>query len=202
MDNDIHDNLMLSNNFIFLTKTIKSPCAWEKAFYRVKQEKLYDHYKNIYFIEDDVFSNSFDTFNNLIKYLDKETTDLITHSLYESNDNRWIFWPKIKNDITYFAKDYLARSFNPFCRLSSRLVIDILDFQDKYKTFIFHEILFPSIAKQNNYMIKYLHKDIQYKNYFSTFTYHRNLLKKDNIKDNKIYHSIKPTYDNSSFVKL
>lgn len=196
------DNILYIENFINLTKTIKTPCSWEKAFYRIKKEKLFDNYDYFYFIEDDVFSKDFNTFNLLIDYLKNNNADLITHGLYSDYHPLWALWDRISKDISFFNQIHLARSLNPFCRLSSRLIKDILDFQDQHKTFIFHEILFPSLAKQNNYRICYLQTDPQYKKYFSIFTYHRNMLKEKNIIDNKIYHSIKPIYDNSPIIKL
>lgn len=39
------------------------------------------------------------------------------------------------------------RSFNPLCRLSGRLVREILDFREARRRFTFHEVFFASVAK-------------------------------------------------------
>ena len=55
--------------------------------------------------------------------------------------------------MSYFQTELTLRTFNPLCRLSNRLVQKILDFQEQHNTFVFHEILFPSLAIKNNYSI-------------------------------------------------
>ena len=190
-DTTYTDNDCLNNSFVGLTKTIKTPSSWDKAFLYIKNHNLVEKFDNFYFIEDDVFSSCLDSFHELITKLDNLSDDLITHKLYSINDIKaWQFWPPIQNDIKYFDQTKLARSLNPFCKLSSKLVQLILEFQNKNQTLVFHEILFPSVAHSNNLSVKYLSLIDNIKDYFGTFTY-KKVFGNTQPTDNKIHHPVK-----------
>ena len=58
----------------------------------------------------------------------------------------------------YFKDTDLEACINQIVRLSNRIVNKILDFRKKHNKFIFHEILFASLRKINNFT------KMQYKN--------------------------------------
>jgi len=187
------DQYCVDRGFINLTKTIKTPCAWDKSFLYIKEQNLLDKYDYFWFIEDDVYipnSNLFDSFN-------VDSTDLLTNILpliEVDKRNNWRRWSLIKSDISYFDINLTMRTFNPLCRLSNRLIKSILDFQQQHNTFAFHEILFPTIAQQNNFSI-FLFKNLpNYRQYFACFR-HRPVISKNKILKHLINHPVKDLYE-------
>jgi hypothetical protein len=193
----IKDNLSYSKQICIdnhchgMTETIKGPCSWDKAFLDIfLNNKI--KYEYFYFIEDDVFSKDPSIFNQLISKLNNISVDLVSKNIVsKEKDSRWCFWPKYQKT-KFFNEFNLARSFNPFCRLSKRLILKILEFQIKHNTFLFHEVLFATLCKENDFTFLDFSdpNNTDIFNFFGTFIY-RPVINKISIQDTKIYHPVK-----------
>jgi len=185
----IYDDLFPDTNtrYCCLTETVKKNSSWDKSIFYIDQnKKIIDKYDYFYFIEDDVYSKDFNSFNKLFNILDNYNHDLVSNDIeFKRNSKHWFWWHKYhKHEI---------KSFNPLCRLSKQLLELIIKYSYENKKLIFHEILFASIAFINNLNILDF-KDIkEYSDIFGIFRY-RPKISIDQINDNKIYHPVKPVY--------
>lgn len=172
--------------------------SWDKSFYIISAYNLVNQYDYFFFIEDDVYTKKPDTIVNFIEHFACLDYDLLSRGILSiENDPEWPGW-SFKDDHEYrklFKNIY--RSYNPFCRLSNKLISTILEFKNNYNKFYFHEILFASLCVDNG--LKYY----DYKNdkecgdkYIGVFTY-RPVISKQDIHDNKIYHPVKDAKDNA-----
>jgi hypothetical protein len=183
------DKNLLANGFYNLTRSpyIKKPSAWDKSFNIISKKFLEYEYKYFFFIEDDVYSKKH---NYIIKFILESTkldSDLITHNIKSINHSpNWKHW---KEEYIKLLKNP-HQSFNPICRLSTKLVKKILEYQNTYKKFDFHEILIASLCLENNLTYtNYLEHDIL-KTLIGHIRYNPILIEK-NIFDDKIYHPVK-----------
>ncbi len=190
-DNESSDETLSGEGFRNMTKTIKSPCSWEKAFYALsKDENMLNEFERFSFIEDDVFSRSISTIKSFEERLEEIEFDVLTHEVGTQEESKeWHWWRA--NDKAFFRKP--VKSFNPYCVLSSRLVKSILDFRDKNKTFLFHEIMFCSLAESLGYVFKSIESLPFYNEYFGLFVW-RPIIQESTINDERIYHPVKPKY--------
>ena len=191
-DSSIDDKILLDSGFTGLTMMVKKPSAWDKAFYLIDQNQLYNEYDFFYIMEDDVYCSNITKIFDIINILTQNKIDFISRQiLTKSNSLSWYWWnkPEIQNEIPF---EEPVKSFNPFCRLSSILIKQILDFRIINNKFFFHEILFASIAQKNNLSILTIENSIV-NDYFGKFIY-RPILEKSSITDDKIYHPVKPDY--------
>jgi hypothetical protein len=191
-DNEISTNTMVLNNFVGFNHInfIKNrPSAWEKSFFYLETKVFFNKYDHIYFIEDDVYSKNNSMYIALIKYWNTLNEHFISKHIRSKNQSlEWFWW---ENDISYkkyFKNPY--RSFNPVCRLSSKLIDLILKFRKKNSGFIFHEILFSSIAIKKN--MKYIDYSLDKKSqkYIGNIDY-RPIIISSSILDNRLYHPVK-----------
>lgn len=133
----------------------KKVFAWDKAFYYFA--KINNSYEYVWFLEDDVFIFS----ETSLQRVDKKYTnqDLITKEISRdliSDDN--LAYPKV----WWWEAMYKIGNFKPennfykcangafHIRLSKKLIQEIGNHADKYKTLFFHEALVPVICMQNN----------------------------------------------------
>lgn len=109
--------------------------SWDAAF-----SKLADDPKDSWFIENDVRWGK----HALAKLfqLGSRSEELISCKI-RSRENQpdWYWWQHYAH---HFPKP--IRSFNPVCRLRESLVRKILGFRDENGGFVFHELLFASLA--------------------------------------------------------
>jgi hypothetical protein len=156
----------------------KKISGWEKALYYFSN--INTNYKNVWFLEDDVFLYDESTFSNIdSKYLD---SDLLSSPYTEKNNknfkNDW-HWDKI--DIKLPLPYYSAMVCS--VRISSKLMSAIKNYADKNKTLFFLEALFPTICKYHK--LKYgVPKEL------TTITW-RKLHKNNEINKINIYHPLK-----------
>jgi len=156
----------------------KQISGWEKALYYFSN--INTNYKNVWFLEDDVFLYDESTFSNIdSKYLD---SDLLSSPYTEKNNknfkNDW-HWDKI--DIKLPLPYYSAMVCS--VRISSKLMSAIKNYADKNKTLFFLEALFPTICKYHK--LKYdVPKELR------TITW-RKLHKNNEINKINIYHPLK-----------
>lgn len=166
---DLDNNLIL-HGFINLTRSdhIKKPSAWDKAFYHIYDQKLLDKYKYFFFIEDDVYSQNYETLISFIKECAKYDSDLITKSVRpQSHFPSWRRWKE-----SYVGELLSPRqSFNPICRLSSNLIDKIFQYKDTMSKFNFHEIIFASLCVQHNLTYTEYINDINLKKYIGSIAF-------------------------------
>lgn len=136
------------NGFTNMNHTInKDISAWEKAMYYFSS--INTSYKNIWFLEDDVFLYDENTLINI----DKKYTasDLISNSYTENingHKNDW-HWKQI-NIINIPPPYYCAM----VCavRISDKMLTKIKDYAREHKTLFFLEALFPTLCKYNHFI--------------------------------------------------
>lgn len=187
-DKDIPDKTLKNQNYCCLTETVKKISAWDKAIYYIHNNlNILEEYDYFYFIEDDVYSSDLQTFIELFNILNNYDHDLISHDIRSQTEYpTWKWWKKYRK--------YTAKSYNPLCRLSKNLLYLVIFYFKKNKKLLFHEILFASLAYENKLQILDFNSILKYKNLFGIFRY-RPLIKIKDIRDNKIYHPVKPIYE-------
>lgn len=131
--------------------------SWDKAFYHLSKHNNHDYY---WFIEDDVFISE----KNINKKIDEKYNDDFLVFAWHNFDrftnskiNRYWFDSHINKtlkNVKYFPDKYLSGSLNVFTRLSKKHVSLINAFQKKHKRLIFHEMLIPSVAREQNLKVK------------------------------------------------
>jgi len=136
------------HNFDHLFEYIGKPSAWDKTIYHLcTQELEYDYF---YLIEDDVFSSDFTIFINFFAEMEKIEADLTAYQLKKAEETGLGHilkrYPSYETDIPLWT-------FNPLCRLSKRLVIEIKKYHDKNHLIYFHEIMLPTLCMQKNFKI-------------------------------------------------
>lgn len=126
--------------------------AWDKAFYYFCENNNYD---NVWFIEDDVFISKPYVLNELDnKYGDSDILiRYITHVTNpKSKDGAW---NNIVGDLNKFP-DMSSIYWSWVCamRCSKKLLNIIKEFKNKNNQLYFHELLIPSLVKNNNLSYK------------------------------------------------
>jgi len=161
--------------------------SWDRSFYDIKSEKTV-------FIEDDVAGNQ-ETFDNLFKIVESNDSELFSSYINKKNQSsNWFWWQQYENDDS-LKNLTLYQSYNPFCVLNGNLIDKVLSFRDKNKKFIFHEILFASLASTKFDFHKF-NKEIDMKWY-----HHYSGIAYKNSRENKLHHPIKKD-DLHSFICL
>lgn len=191
IDDEISNSPIIEKGFIGLNRLPdnKPAISWEKAFYNIVINNYIDKYDYFYFIEDDVYSKDTNTILELIEYFNTFNSDFTSKAILPKEDIiEWPWWEREKDHNQIFK--YAHRSFNPFCKISTKLLSVILDFKKQYGKFYFHEILFASLCV--NYGLSY--HDYSYypniSNYMGIFRY-RPEIDINSIHDTKIYHPVK-----------
>jgi len=197
IDNESDSDIVRKKNFIRLNwmfdKNSQSHftqiTAWEKSFYNIYINDYINKYNYFYFLEEDVYTKNLPTIINLINYFNTFDADLISTKILPKDANaEWPWWSEDYRYIELFNDPH--RSFNPLCRLSSKLISLIFDFRNHYKEFYFHEMLFSSICVQNNLSYHDYDDYPEIDEYIGTFHY-RPEIDQNKIKDKKIYHPVK-----------
>lgn len=115
--------------------------AWARAMYHLSLTFQPD--EAVWFVEDDVAGNP-QAFEALVKETVGRGSDLAAFEIRsEREDEDWPHWSHAR---PWFEDAW--RSFKPLSRKSARLVKAALDFREINGRFTFHEVLFPSLAKQ------------------------------------------------------
>jgi hypothetical protein len=186
-DEEIPDKLLEEKKYCCLTETVKKNSSWDKSIYYIESLNLIEKYDYFYFIEDDVYSKNFQTFSFLFDILNTYNHDFISHDIVSFEKSlKWNWWKKYRK--------YKAKSYNPFCRLSKKMLELVMVFLKDNKKLIFHEVLFASLAYEHELQTLNLNEIDQYNNIFGTFQY-RPLINIKDISDDKIYHPVKPKYE-------
>jgi hypothetical protein len=138
--------------------------AWSRAF--VHLERTLEEDEAVWFIEDDVAGDS-GAFAEWVARTSSVGADLSAFDLRTRwEDQEWPWW----NDaIAYFGEP--CAGFQPLCRMSGRLVRAVLEFRRRHGSFVFHEVLFPSLARELEMSWLDWRQESQFKPYVGTFHY-------------------------------
>lgn len=190
IDNISMKNILLNNNYYGLTKIFPDiPTAWEFSISNIVSKKLYEKYDYFFFIEDDVYSKKYSTFIDCISSWNMCQHDFIGKKIRSKNEEpEWIWW-KEKTNWNTFDNPY--KSFNTISRISSRLIKKIIEYQNIYNKFIFHEILFISLCVKNDYSFIDYEDNLDLKKFIHINTVIPELSDDQIIYDNKLYHPYK-----------
>jgi hypothetical protein len=156
-------------------------CSRDKALYYFC--KINTSYKYIWFLEEDVFIPHKDTITNIDNLY--KTEDLLSseHIIKISNNDNspyWQHWWRNTNKINF----PWAHSMICAVRVSNKLMKCILKFVNNKKYLLFDELLFNTIAIQNNLHVV---TPIELSNI--VFSFHDII--PNNINKNYLYHPIK-----------
>lgn len=184
---------LIDSNFMDIPHLIHSPSAWDKAFYYIYKNKL--NYDYFFLIEEDVFCNDLNKITDFMTHPSLNNIDFVSAKIISKEKcMEWWHWENTKLDYRiekFFPNKY--GSFNPFCRLSKKLIDKIFYMYETFGIFFFQEIMIPTICM--HYNLSYLnfldHPDL--KKYFGHFSPHPcslSILKQD-LKNNKIIHPVK-----------
>lgn len=177
--NDLCENSGYKNlNYIVLKKTVT---GWDKAIYLFTL--LGSTYKDVWFLEDDVYFHSEKTLETIdAKYL---TEDILCNSSYEpAKLNEWL-WNRI--DIPY--KGEYCCGMMCALRLSSKYLEGIREYVAEYGTLFFLEAFFPCFAKKLAGC-----KTVVNPPEFLTITYNR-IFQKEEIHSEGLFHPMKNLED-------
>lgn len=187
-----YDKILTDKGFYGLCRAhyIKGISSWDKAFYSIEEKiEKRDFY---YFIEDDVYSEDLQTFFDLFLTLEKYQQDLISTEIYSKEENpSWCHWDMQKES----GLQSQMRSFNVFCRISRRLIESILQLRNIKNKFPYHEILFSSLAKEKEYSYLDYMKNENISKYFGKICFRCDISQEEKMSG-KIYHPVKPLYNN------
>lgn len=188
------DETLKNIGFIGLTRSpyIKQPSAWDKAFYFIVNNNLITLYDYFFFIEDDVYSNEYEYIIQFITKINENFDhDFITTRIKpKSHYPTWKHW---KEEYVNQLK-LPSQSFNPLCRLSSKLVKKIIEYKNNYQKFYFHEILIASLCLEYNFSHMSYMENEDLKKYIGHIRYNP-ILEIKEIQDDLIYHPVKPSKD-------
>lgn len=184
------DQYLLDIGFYNLTRSpyIKKPSAWDKAFFVINNQELINLYEYFTFIEDDVYSKEYiSLIEFIIKMNHYYSDDLITK--YIRPKSHYPTWQHWKEEYTKEFK-FPSQSFNPICRLSSRMISKILEYRQNQNKFNFHEIIIPSLCLDNFLSYKNYIDEPILNEYIGKIQYNP-ILTEELILDNLIYHPVK-----------
>lgn len=171
----------------------KNPVCWDKVFYYFSN--IDTNYKNVWFIEEDVFIPN----NNTIMELDRKypKEDLLCKyniSYDEDTDPAWnkSHWKRAEGKID---KPW-HRSLLCCHRQSRRNLLKVKEYVDKNGTLLFLEFMINTIAGLNNHKVQTIPE-------FQTIHWRKNITLED-IKNNKnnLFHPIKDLNKQLEYKKL
>lgn len=102
-----------------------------------------DSRDNVWLIEDDVAGSVASWAELTDKTVELGAALSAVEIRSRENAPHWAHWG---NGEGLFSRQ--SASFNPMCRLGSRLVSEVLEFRKQFGNFIFHEVLFASLAAE------------------------------------------------------
>jgi hypothetical protein len=154
----------------------KNPVTWDKVFYYFSN--IDTKFKNIWFIEEDVFIPRFDLLIDLDeKYVDEDL--LCKQDIAHATDKLKWHWNRAKGKID---KPW-HRSLLCCHRQSRRLLQRIKDYVDKNGSLLFLELMVNTLAHNNNYNVKAIPN-------LKTITW-KTKYKVEDIKMDNFYHPMK-----------
>lgn len=154
-----YDSNLIEHKGFVNTHNIIKTTSLDKLFYHLSKSNILKKYDYVWIIEDDCYLNK-NSFNKFINNYDSINNDLILfgwYKNYNTDSNKWPSWDKnsIKlNNNSFFKKENLRAAITQFCRLSPKIINNILKLRNKFNQFCYHEIEFASICEENNLSMK------------------------------------------------
>ena len=148
--NVIHysDDMMSELNFTNMHSQI-SVCSWDKAIYFLSTMNNKPS-TNYWFVEDDCYLNG-DTFTKHVDQMIDHHADLMLYGWYKiRGTHSWHNW--FRNDECFEAHE-LRASINQIVRVSDSLIDKVIEFRNTHDKFVFHEILFASLAERHHMQV-------------------------------------------------
>lgn len=150
---------MMSNSSPFPWVT-----AWSRALCHLSRTLRDD--EAVWFVEDDVAGDAA-SFCALVRETVALDADLVSVDVrVREEDAHWPFWRYAEG---LFSSP--ARSFQPLCRLSGRLLRAVLAFREKHGRCTFHEVMFPSVARESGMSWKSWCREAAFKNLLGDFRF-------------------------------
>jgi hypothetical protein len=124
--------------------------GWDKATYHA----YHSGSDYVWFCEDDVYWNTPRVIQHFYNHQSK--ADLIAYPLAPSYTEHphWYHWSKI--EIITPKKKFWSATYNQFCRVSRRVLVEMHKLSEKRKRLFFHEGMFATICRMNGWPIQYL----------------------------------------------
>ena len=173
------DNMESDVNGFTNTDFKKNGRGWSKALYYFSSVQL--AYKNVWFIEDDVFLYGESTIRNIDNRLASTAADLLTTTYEVNATGKRDYWHwmdfEIKLPPPYYSCMCCA------VRMSSRLLSCIKQYANINNTLFFHEAVSPTLCHYHNFnhvVVPEL-KNIIYMNNYND----------DDIDADNLYHPVK-----------
>jgi hypothetical protein len=176
-----NDESKINGFYGSVTYCINRACSRDKSlYYFCKLSPI--KYKNIWFIEEDVFIPTINTIENIDKkYMDY---DLLSANNYiYPQQPTWCHWKRVFDETKNKLTEPFAISMTCAIRVSDNLLNCIEKYADKHKILFFNEALFNTLGLQNKLSI---HTPEE----LSSILY-RHEWKIKNINPNNLYHPIK-----------
>jgi hypothetical protein len=144
--------------------------AWSRALAHLAGTLKED--EAVWFVEDDVAGDA-ESFARLVELSREGNPDLAALDIRsKEEDQHWYFWHRAEG-----CFEQPARSFQPLCRLSARLIREVLRFRKERGGFTFHEVLFASIARRDGMKLLDWREDPECRACFSTFVFRPEVLR-------------------------
>ena len=153
-------------------------CSRDKALYYFCKNDI--DYEFIWFLEEDVFIPSIHTIENIDNKYGNGDLLVAEHNIIYERSTEW-HWPQVNRTIK--IEPPYAKSMICAIRCSKKLLECINDYAVKYNNLFLDEVLFNTLALQNNLVIKVI-------NELSTIVWMYEW-RKAQIKQDNLYHPIK-----------
>lgn len=138
--------------------------AWSRAL--VHLSRTLEYHEMVWLVEDDVAGDA-ESFAGLVELTLSRNADLSAMDVRtREEDPGWYFWHAADGRF-----DEPCRAFQPLCRVSPRLVREILRFREEHGRFVFHELLFASLARRGGMSLLDWNKDEEFGGFFPAFRY-------------------------------
>ena len=138
--------------------------AWSRAMVHLSRTLEPD--EAVWLVEDDVAGDKA-SFAELVELTATAGVDLAAVDLRTRDEDS--HWPQWRYADGYF--DEPSRGFQPLCRLSGRLVREVLAFRERHGRFAFHEVLFASLARNSGMSWQNWSRDVTTRHLLPTFRY-------------------------------
>lgn len=138
--------------------------AWSRALCHLSRTRRID--EAVWFVEDDVAGNP-TSFKALKEATRRVEVDLAAINIQTHRENRG--WPYWRYAAGFFTEP--ARSYQPLCRLSPRLVDAVLALQAERGRCTFHEVMFASVALGEGMRCLSWYREPGFRDLFGEFRY-------------------------------
>lgn len=144
--------------------------GWSKAFRHLESYRgsCTELPSAVWFIEDDVAADP-SSLEMLQGAMARTNPDFAARTIHQRSEaSVWPWWHKGEG---YFSESQQWMSFNPLCRMSWPMVHAVLDWRTNQGHFIFHELLFPTLAQLRGFTLLDWQDDPEVAHLFGEFRF-------------------------------